>query len=222
MAHSAMAVERRSGGNRKLLLFMKRPILLIFLLASTLSAAHAGILQHGKVQLICHRTANRDMPENTLESLALAARMGCNIVEIDIRKTLDGQLVLNHDDFLERLTNGMGNVELTSSDEIELVDSGAWMGDRFTHMRIPRFEEAVQVAREQGIGLYLDIKTKGIAPLLLQILEREGMLERVVFGGEWEDVRALYPNANQDAVAYINPDCNATQVKALQQQGKFV
>ena len=60
------------------------------LLVPAISLAHAGILQRGKVQLICHRTANRDMPENTLESLALAARMGCNIVEIDIRKTLDG------------------------------------------------------------------------------------------------------------------------------------
>lgn len=72
---------------------------LFLLLLAPAIPAHAGILQRGKVQLICHRTANRDMPENTLESLALAARMGCNIVEVDIRKTADGQLVLNHDDF---------------------------------------------------------------------------------------------------------------------------
>ena len=195
---------------------------LFLLLLAPAIAARAGILQRGKVQLICHRTANRDMPENTLESLALAARMGCNIVEIDIRKTADGQLVLNHDDLLERLTGGMGTVELTSYDELQLLDTGAWMGERFAGMRIPRFEDAVQLAREQGIGLYLDIKTKDIAPLLLEILEREGMLERVVFGGEWEDVRALYPNANHDAVAYINPGCNATQVAALQRQGNFV
>ena len=195
---------------------------LFLLLLSPALQAHAGILQHGKVQLICHRTANRDLPENTLESLALAARMGCNIVEIDIRKTADGQLVLNHDDFLERLTGGMGTVEHTSYDELQLLDTGAWMGERFTGMRIPRFDEAVQSAREQGIGLYLDIKTKGIGPLLLETLEREGMLERVVFGGEWDDVRALYPNANHDAVAYIKPGCNATEVTALQQQGKFV
>src|SRR6201994_5078520 len=158
----------------------KLSLLLLTLLA--VLPAHAGILQRGRVQLICHRTANRDMPENTLESLALAARMGCNIVEIDIRKTADGQLVLNHDDFLERLTGGMGTVELASYDELQLLDTGAWMGERFTGMRIPRFEDAVQLAREQGIGLYLDIKTKGIAPLLLATLEREGMLERVVFG----------------------------------------
>jgi HEAT repeat protein len=196
--------------------------LVFMLLVPAISLAHAGILQRGKVQLICHRTANRDMPENTLESLSLAGRMGCNIVEIDIRKTLDGELVLNHDDYLERLTSGMGNVELTSFDELQLLDTGAWMGDRFKGMRIARFEDAVQVARAQGIGLYLDIKTKGTAPLLLEILQREGMLERVVFGGEWEDVRPLYPGANQDAVAYVNPGCSAAEVAALQRQGKFV
>ena len=198
----------------------KLALLLLTLLA--VLPAHAGILERGKVQLICHRTANRDMPENTLESLALAARMGCNIVEIDIRKTLDGQLVLNHDDFLERLTNGMGNVELTSYDELQLLDAGAWMGDRFRGMRIPRFEEALRVAREQGIGLDLDIKTKGIALLLLESLEREGMLQRVIFGGEWQDVKALYPDANRDPVAWVEPGCIAGQVAELQHQGKFV
>lgn len=199
-----------------------RLLFLLGLLAPAPLSAHAGILERGKVQLICHRTANRDLPENTLESLALAARMGCNIVEIDIRRTLDGQLVLNHDDFLERLTNGMGTVELTTYDELELLDAGAWMGSRFAGMRIPRFEDALRLARELGIGLYLDIKTKGIAPLLLETLEREGMLQRVVFGGEWEDVKALYPQANGDPVAWVEPGCLQERVASLHHQGKFV
>ena len=59
---------------------MKCMILIVMLFAPTLSPARAGILSRSHpaqpVQLICHRTANRDMPENTLESLALAARMG--------------------------------------------------------------------------------------------------------------------------------------------------
>jgi glycerophosphoryl diester phosphodiesterase len=201
---------------------MKNSLLLFALLCFEISPLHAGIFQRGKVQLICHRTANRDMPENTLESLELAAHMGCNVVEIDIRRTLDGQLVLNHDDFLERLTSGMGNVELTSYDELHLLDGGAWMGQRFTHMDIPRFEDALQVAREQGIGLYLDIKTKGIGPLILASLQREGMLERVVFGGEWDDVPPLYPKANHDAVAYVDPGVTPDQVSSLQGEGKFV
>lgn len=197
-------------------------LLPLLLLSLTTSPLQGGIFQRGKVQLICHRTANRDMPENTLESLELAALMGCNIVEVDVRRTLDGQLVLNHDDFLERLTSGMGNVELTSYDELKLLDTGAWMGQRFNHMNIPRFDDALRVAREQNIGLYLDIKTKGIGPLVLASLRQEGMLERVVFGGEWDDILPLYPNANQDPVAFVDPGVTSKEVTALQHEGKFV
>src|ERR1700728_3697146 len=143
---SAIAEVRTQRGDQNLLRFMTRRILLSFLLASTFSLAHAGILQRGKVQLICHRTANRDMPENTLEALAYAARMGCNVVELDIRRTLDGRLVLAHDGYLERLTGGIGDIEQTSSDELELLDTGAWMGQRFEHMHIPSFDDALEVA----------------------------------------------------------------------------
>lgn len=201
---------------------MKRPILLIFLLASAASFAHAGIFQRGRVQLICHRTANRDMPENTLEALAYAARMGCNVVELDIRRTLDGHLVLAHDGYLERLTGGIGDIELTSSDELELLDTGAWMGQRFEHMHIPSFDDALEVAREQGIGLMLDIKEKGEGPLILEALQRHAMLERVVFGGESEDVPPLYPHANSDRAKGVEPGCTAEEVSKLHEQGYFV
>jgi glycerophosphoryl diester phosphodiesterase len=201
---------------------MERLIAAIFLLVLTAASVQAKGMQRNKVQLFCHRTANRDVPENTLESLAYAARMGCDVVEIDVRRTLDGTLVLNHDDMLERLTGGMGNVELTSMDELQLLDTGRWMGNRFPEMRIPRFEEALRVAREQGIALYLDIKTKGTGPELLAEVRREGMLERVTFGGEWDDVRALYPEANHDRTESLGPECTKAQVDVAHRNGKFV
>ena len=201
---------------------MKKSILLILLLASAVSSAHAGIFQRGKVQLICHRTANRDMPENTLEALAYAARMGCNVVELDIRRTLDGRLVLAHDGYLERLTGGIGNIELTSSDELDLLDTGAWMGRRFEHMHIPTFDDALEVAREQGIGLVLDIKEKGEGPFILEALQRHAMLERVAFGGEWEEVRPLYPRVNSDPTRGVDPGCTPEEVSKLHEQGYFV
>jgi glycerophosphoryl diester phosphodiesterase len=201
---------------------MERLLAAMFLLVVMSATDQAEVIQRGKVQLVCHRTANRDVPENTLESLAYAARMGCDVVEIDVRRTLDGTLVLNHDDMLERLTGGMGNVELTPMDELELLDTGRWMGDRFPEMRIPRFEEALRVARGQGIALYLDIKTKGIGPQLLAEVRREGMLGRVTFGGEWDDVRSLYPAANHDRTEFLGPECTKAQVDAAHRNGKFV
>src|SRR5580698_8364145 len=166
---------------------MKRIGLALLLIFTATGASWAATLQPGGVQLLCHRTANQDVPENTLDSLQEAALLGCNLVELDIRKTLDGELVLNHDGLLERLTDGVGEVEKTYYGDLQLLDAGAWMGERFTGMRITRFEDVLRYAREHDVRLSLDIKTKGIGPEILGMVQREGMLQRVQFGGEWDD-----------------------------------
>jgi len=201
---------------------MKRSFLLLPLLVLVVSSGRAGVLQRGKVQLICHRTANADVPENTLESLAYAARMGCDIVEIDLTRTLDGQIVLHHDGLLERLSDGMGVVEQTYSEELALMDAGSWMGARFGTMRIPKLEEVLRTAHDLNIGLYLDFKSKGIGPQVVAMLKREGMLDRVRFGGEWDDVRAVDSSANEDAVASVNPGATHEQIETAHSGGKFV
>jgi HEAT repeat protein len=198
-----------------------RCLALIFLALIT-QAAYCGIFQHGQIQLLCHRTANADMPENTIESLKLAARMGCNIVEIDLTRTLDGQIVLHHDGLLERLSDGMGVVEDTYSQELALMDAGSWMGSRFGAMRIPLFEDALRIAREQNIALYLDFKSKGIGPQVITLLKREGMLDKVRFGGEWEDVKAIYPQANEEPVISVSPGATRELIEAAHREGKFV
>ncbi len=96
---------------------MKRTlVVLLTTLAATV--AQAGPLQPGRVTLLCHRTANQDVPENTLESLEQAALLGCNVVEIDLRRTLDGKIVMNHDGVLERLTDGVGDAEKSYYDDL--------------------------------------------------------------------------------------------------------
>jgi len=186
------------------------------------AAAHAAELQPGRVELQCHRTANEDVPENTLESLENAALLGCNVVEIDVRRTLDGKIVLNHDGVLERLSDGIGDTETSYYDDLRMRDVGDWMGDRFQGMRIPLFEDALRLAREKDIRLILDIKDKGIGADVLQALQREGMLQRVRFGGEWADVKQLYPRANEDADVGVQPGVTAQQVKAYHREGNAV
>src|SRR5271163_1460130 len=126
---------------------MKRFVVL-FAAVFIAAFAQAEGLQPGGVQLLCHRTANADVPENTMESLQQAVLLGCNLVEIDIRRTLDGELVLNHDGVLERLTDGVGEAEKTYYGDLQMRDMGSWMGERFTGMRIARFDDALRFARD--------------------------------------------------------------------------
>jgi glycerophosphoryl diester phosphodiesterase/HEAT repeat protein len=200
---------------------MRRFLTPLFLLILS-GVAHAAALPPGRVQLLCHRTANKDVPENTLESLEQAALLGCDVVEIDVRRTLDGQLVLNHDGILERLTDGIGDTETSYYDDLRMRDAGGWMADRFEGMRIPLFEDALRLAREQDIQLILDMKDKGIGPDVIQLLQREGMLERVRFGGEWADVKELYSRANEEQAAWVQPGVTAEQVETYHRAGKAV
>jgi glycerophosphoryl diester phosphodiesterase len=187
------------------------------------AAAQAEEVQSKQVELLCHRTANEDVPENTLESLEQAALMGCNVVEIDLRRTLDGKIVLNHDGFLERLTDGVGETEKTYYEDLHLRDAGAWMGERFENLQVPLFEDALRLARKQNIRLILDLKTKGIGPEVLALLQQEGMLERVRFGGEWDDVKRLFPAANSgQAAVCVQPGITAEQVSSYRREGKAV
>jgi glycerophosphoryl diester phosphodiesterase/HEAT repeat protein len=187
-----------------------------------IGVAHAADLQPGQVQLLCHRTANEDVPENTLESLDEAALLGCDVVEIDVRRTLDGKIVLSHDGVLERLTDGIGDTETSYYDDLRMRDAGSWMNESFEGMRIPPFEDALRLARERDIRLILDIKDKGIGADVLQLLQREGMLQRVRFGGEWAEIKRMYPRANENAPVWVQPGVTAEQVRAYHRNGNAV
>ena len=187
-------------------------------------AARAASVPERRVELLCHRTANEDVPENTLESLQQAALLGCDVVEIDLRRTLDGKIVLNHDGALERLTDGVGDVETSYYDDLRLRDAGGWMGERFEGLRVPLFEDALRMARQRNIRLILDIKDQGIGAEALEILRREGMLQRVQFNGEWSDVKRLDPQATDAGAgtAWVQPGVTAEQVEAFHRAGKLV
>jgi HEAT repeat protein len=197
-------------------------VLLLALFASGI--ARAGVLLPGGVQLLCHRTANEDVPENTLESLDQAALLGCNVVEIDLRRTLDGKIVLNHDGIMERLTDGVGEAETSFYGDLQMRDAGSWMAERFEGLHMTLFQDALRLARERDIRLVLDMKDKGLGADVLQILEREGMLQRVQFNGEWEDVKKLYPAATDvgDGTKWVQPGVTEDQVRQYHREGKAV
>jgi glycerophosphoryl diester phosphodiesterase/HEAT repeat protein len=187
---------------------MKQVSTAFFLLLAA-TAMQARALQPERVELLCHRTANEDVPENTLESLEQAALMGCNVVEIDLRRTLDGEIVLNHDGILERLSDGIGDVEKSYYDDLRLRDTGMWMGERFAGMHIAKLEDALQLARKRDIRLMLDIKIADIKPEVFDLVQREGMQDRVE------------PSGNSKTV-WVQPDVSAVQIEAYHSAGKRV
>lgn len=74
--------------------------------------------------IIAHRGASADAPENTMAAFALAAELGAHGVEFDVRLSADGNIVIMHDDTVDRTTNGSGRVSEFSVAALRELDAG--------------------------------------------------------------------------------------------------
>lgn len=104
---------------------------------------------------IGHRGAAGHAPENTLASLEQAMKFGVDLVEFDVRRSLDGALVLVHDDTVDRTTNGQGSVESLPLSVIRGLDAGG--GER-----IPLLAEALACLNGWA-GTMIELKVGGVA-----------------------------------------------------------
>jgi len=99
-------------------------------------------------RIIGHRGVAGHAPENTLASIREAAAMGLMWVEFDVMMTKDGELVLIHDESLDRTTDGDGRVPKTSLAELKERDAGGWFDKRFQNERIPTLKETTKLLKK--------------------------------------------------------------------------
>jgi glycerophosphoryl diester phosphodiesterase len=149
----------------------------------------------GAPLLFAHRGGAALAPENTLEAFLQAVeRWGADVLETDVRLTRDGELVLIHDDTVDRTTNGTGRVSELTWAELQELDAGY----RFTHddgehpfrgrgVRIPRFEELLEAL--PGVRINVDSKAPEAARTLVDLIHRRGDEHRVLLASEFEETR---------------------------------
>lgn len=106
---------------------------------------------------IAHRGASHHFPENTLMAFAAAVQMGADAIELDVHLTQDGQVVVIHDERVERTTNGNGRVAEMTWAELSRLDAGTWKGSGFWGLRIPRLQDVLKWL-PADIGLNIELK----------------------------------------------------------------
>jgi glycerophosphoryl diester phosphodiesterase len=100
---------------------------------------------------IAHRGASHDYPENTLLAFRRAIEMGVDYLEVDVQVTREGELVVMHDETLERTTNGSGFVHEHTLAQIRELDAGR--GER-----VPTLNEVFELARANNVRLCVEVK----------------------------------------------------------------
>lgn len=122
---------------------------------------------------IAHRGASAYRPENTIEAFIEAITLGADSIEMDVRQTFDGHLVLIHDETVDRTTDGTGAISKLTLKQVKALDAG--MGTR-----IPTLEEVFSHFVQDEVILNLEIKSPGIEIKVVEMVHRLYRRDRVL------------------------------------------
>ncbi|MHC1610336.1 MAG: glycerophosphodiester phosphodiesterase [Candidatus Methanospirareceae archaeon] len=143
------------------------------------------------MRIIAHRGARSEEPENTLRALKRASECGADAVEVDLRLSKDHELVVIHDETLERTTNGSGKVGEKRLEELRTLDAGK--GER-----IPTLSEVLSLVKKLGIELILELKEPDMETIVVHEVVGAGMEKSVIISSFFHPsllrVKELAPN----------------------------
>jgi glycerophosphoryl diester phosphodiesterase len=135
----------------------------------------------GRPLLFAHRGASRQAPENTLEAFDLAARLGADVLEMDVHLSADGEIMVMHDARLERTTNGTGFLRDHTCAALQQLDAGANFltsdgAPRFRDrgLTIPRFEDVLRAFPKVAFNVEIKQAAPSMVRQVLALLERVG------------------------------------------------
>ena len=131
--------------------------------------------------IVAHRGISSLYPENTLISFKKAVELGVDMIELDIHWTKDRELVVIHDDSINRTTDGKGKVSQLTLEELKEYSAGGWFSKEFEEERIPTLKEVFELV-DKKTKLQIEIKQPGIEKILVDLIERYDMANNVFCG----------------------------------------
>jgi glycerophosphoryl diester phosphodiesterase len=149
----------------------------------------------GRPVLCAHRGGGKLAPENTMEAFAGAIRdWGADMLELDVHASADGEIVVIHDDTVDRTTDGSGRVGGMPLAALRELDAGARFRDSEGRasfagrgVRVPRLEEVIESFPRTR--LTVEIKDVRAGAAVVALIERHGVAHRVLVAAAEERYR---------------------------------
>lgn len=169
------------------------------------------------MKIWAHRRCSQIYPENTITAFEKAMNLpGLTGIELDIQLTKDNEMVVIHDERVDRTTNGIGYVKDFSYAELRKM--AIYTGSE-KQERIPSIQEVLGLLEErmkQGMLLNIELKNSripynGMEEKILELVEERGMNDRVVYSSflarSLEKIRQLKPEASIGVLDTRVSDC---------------
>lgn len=161
------------------------------------------------VLVVAHRGDSQNAPENTLAAFALAVEQQADLIEFDVHQTADGDVVVLHDEKVDRTTDGEGEVHRLRTADLRALSAGSWFAPHFAAERVPLLDEVLDLCRRARVVPMIEIKSKWrrsqeCGRRVVQALARHGLLERsVVICRELQRVQEVHAASSVTPLASI-------------------
>ena len=154
--------------------------------------------------ILAHRGFSGNFPENSRRGFLEAINVkGCHGFETDLQMSSDGELVIIHDETLERTTTGTGYVNATTFKDLRKLDIGSWKGPQFAGEAIMALDELLELAIQHNKKINLELKNY----LIYYPNMEEKVIERIcAFKAEDKVFLSSFNHVSMEKARSINPN----------------
>lgn len=175
-------------------------------------------------EIFAHRGASGYAPENTLEAFRLAMDQGADGIELDVHLTKDGEVVVIHDETLDRTSNGHGKVRDYTLEELKKFSYHNHM-KKYEGVSIPTLKEVLDLVKDSAMKVNIELKTgfywyDGIEEKTMKIVRNSKMEDRVIYSSfNHYSVQKVLEQDSYAETAYLFSDVTLNMEKYAKATG---
>ncbi|MGE5248580.1 MAG: glycerophosphodiester phosphodiesterase [Bacteroidota bacterium] len=162
-----------------------------------------------KPLIFAHRGDSAHAPENTVPAFERAVQAGADGVELDVKLSADGEVIVSHDPTVDRTTGGHGRISQLTLTDLVRLDAGASFSEAFRGTRLPRLEEVFEaVGRKCLINVELTNVANpfdGVVEKVCALVKRHGLQSSILFssffGNQLRTAARLLPEVPRGLLA---------------------
>jgi glycerophosphoryl diester phosphodiesterase len=160
--------------------------------------------------IFAHRGASAYAPENTLAAFELALAQNADAIELDVKLSADGQVIVIHDPMVDRTTGSHGRVKDLPLQELRALDAGSSFSEKFHGEKIPTLEEVFEaVGKRTFINVELtnyNTPRDQLVETVCMLVKKCEMQKRVIFSSFFASnlskARAYLPEVPRGLLAF--------------------